>query len=75
MPYYRLYHFSRSRGIDRIEEIRAADDLKAVAIARQRERDSDVELWQAGRKLLRLERPAFGSAQTKGQDALNSAAG
>lgn len=75
MPYYRLYHFNRSSGIDRIEEIRAADDLKAAAIARRCERDGDVELWQAGRKLLRLERPTFGSAQTRGKDALNSAPG
>ena len=59
MPYYRLYRLNRSSGhIDRADEFEAADDVNAVAIARERERDTAVELWQEGRKVLRLEAPA-----------------
>jgi hypothetical protein len=59
MPYYRLYHLNRLSGhIDRVDEIDASDDVKAVAIAKERERDTAVELWQERRKVLRLEEPA-----------------
>jgi hypothetical protein len=76
MPYYRLYHLNRSSGhIDRVEEIDAVDDVKAVAIVRERERDSAVELWQEGRKVLRLEGPTCLSAPTEPQVFRNSLAG
>ena len=56
---YTLYHLNRSSGhIDRVEEIDAADDVRATMIARAAERDSAAELWHEGRKILRLERPA-----------------
>lgn len=55
MAYYRLYHLNRSSGhIDRAEELDAADDVEAVALAKARQRDTDVELWQERRKVHRL---------------------
>lgn len=58
MPYYRLYHLNRTSGhIDFTQDIDAADDVQAVAVARQAERPAAVELWQKGRKVLRLETP------------------
>jgi alpha-mannosidase len=58
VPYYRLYLLNRSSGhIDRVEEIDAADDVQAVAVARECERETAAELWQEGRKVLRLEVP------------------
>ena len=63
MPYYRLYHLNRSSGqIDRAEVIDAADDVRAIAIVRERRRDAAIELWQEGRKVLRLEGAAHVSA-------------
>jgi hypothetical protein len=59
MTYYRLYHLNRCSGhIERVEEIEAADDVEAVSIARDCERGAGVELWQEGRKVLRLEGPS-----------------
>lgn len=76
MPYYRLYHLNRSSGhIDRVEEIDAADDVKAVAIVQDRERDTAVELWQEGRKVLRLEGSTDRSAPTEAEPFRNAAAG
>jgi hypothetical protein len=76
MPYYRLYRLNRSSGhIDRVEEFDAADDVKAVAIVRERERDTAVELWQEGRKVLHLEGPADMSAPTESEEFRNAAAG
>lgn len=56
MPYYRLYHLNPASGhIDLAEEFDAVDDVQAVAIAKERERRTPVELWQENRKVLRLE--------------------
>jgi hypothetical protein len=75
LPYYRLYYLNRDSGhIDRAEEIDAADDVRAVAIVRERERDSAVELWQQARKVLRLEGSTDVSAQTDGAQLRNAAA-
>ena len=58
MPIYRLYSLNPHSGhIDWAEEIDAADDVEAVAIVRDRPRKSGVELWQEGRKVLRLDKP------------------
>lgn len=76
MPYYRLYHLNRSSGhIDRVEEIDAADDVEAVAIVQDRERDAAVELWQEGRKVLRLEGSTDKSARTEVEPFRNAVAG
>ncbi|HYI48439.1 MAG TPA: hypothetical protein VEX35_08250 [Allosphingosinicella sp.] len=76
MPYYRLYHLNRSSGhIDRAEEFDAADDVKAVAIVRERERDTPVELWQEGRKILQLDGPSDMSAPTEPEEFRSAAAG
>jgi hypothetical protein len=73
MPYYRLYHLNRSSGhIDRAEEIDAADDVRAIAIVRDRECDTAVELWQEGRKVLRLE-GSTGNFASTGPEAFRSA--
>lgn len=56
MAYYRLYHLDPFSGrIDRAEEIDAADDIEALALARASQREADVELWQEHRKVHRLE--------------------
>ena len=58
MPYYRLYNLNPHSGhIDWAEEIEAADDVEAVALVRDRPRRTAVELWQEGRKVLRLDKP------------------
>lgn len=58
MPYYRLYNLSPTSGhIDRVEEFEAADDVAAIALVREREREVAVELWQESRKLLHLPSP------------------
>jgi hypothetical protein len=76
MPNYRLYHLNPSSGhIDRVEEIDAADDVQAVAIAWERERETPVELWQEGRKVLRLARPTHPAAPTEPQAIRNAVTG
>ena len=76
MPYYRLYHLNRSSGhIDRVEEIDAADDVEAVAIVKDRERETAVELWQEGRKVLRLEGSTDKSALIEAEPFRNAVAG
>ena len=58
MPYYRLYSLHPHTGhIDWAEDFEAADDVEAVALVRDRPRKAAVELWQEGRKVLRLDRP------------------
>ena len=56
MAYYRLYSLNPHSGhIDWADEFEAADDVAAVARVRDAERKVPVELWQEGRKILRLE--------------------
>ena len=58
MPHYRLYFLNPHSGhIDWAEEIEAADDVEAVAIVRDVPRKAGIELWQEGRRVLRLEKP------------------
>ena len=58
MPHYRLYFLNPHSGhIDWAEEIEASDDVEAVAIVRDVPRKAGVELWQEGRRVLRLEKP------------------
>lgn len=75
MPYYRIYHFNRSNDhINRADEIEATDDVQAVAIARNSDRETAVEVWQEGRKVLRLEGPANISAPLAGRAAQQASA-
>lgn len=63
MTYYRLYHMNPKSGhIDWFEEFDASDDVLAVLEARERQVEKAIELWQEGRKVLRLEQPAEVSA-------------
>ena len=76
MPCYLLYHLNRSSGhIDRVEEIDAVDDVRAVAIVRKLERDGAVELWREGRKVLRLEGSTRPSVPTEPRPFRGSLAG
>ena len=76
MTYYRLYHLNRFSGhIDRVEEIDAADDVQAIALVKERERETAVELWQEGRKVLRLEGSTNMSELTERQAFRNAVAG
>ncbi len=76
MPYYRLYQFNGSSGpISLAEEIDAADDGEAVALVRKRERDTAVELWKEGRKVLRLAEPTDISARSEPEETQNAVPG
>ena len=56
MPYYRLYHLDQFTGhIVRAEELFAADDVAAIYDLQQRQSDHPLELWQQGRKVVRLD--------------------
>ena len=56
MPYYRLYHLDPHTGhINRAEEIFAADDVAAAHDLQQRNIDHPLELWDGGRKVVRLD--------------------
>jgi len=56
MPYYRLYHLDPHTGhIDRAEELFAADDVAAIHDLQQRNGTRPLELWQQGRKVVRLD--------------------
>jgi hypothetical protein len=55
MPDYRLYSLDPHSGhIDGVEEFHAATDDAAVDRARARAGTVPLELWQEGRKLLRV---------------------
>jgi hypothetical protein len=59
MPYYRLYFISpRSGGIQRFEEVEAADDLDAVRLAGERLGQEPMELWCRARRVKRFEAAA-----------------
>lgn len=70
MTCYRLYYLDPFSGhIDRLEEIEAADEAEAIALASALPREVAVELWHESHKLLRLERPANVSAPGKSSRA------
>lgn len=74
MPHYRLYHLDRHTGhIERAEEVFAADDVAAVHELQQRQSDHPLELWQQGRKVVRVdalpEVVSFAGLLTNGQDS------
>ena len=74
MPYDRPYDLNRDSGHrDQAEEIDAADDVRAVAIVRERDRDNGVESWRQTRKVLRLEGSTDLSARTDGAQLRNAA--
>lgn len=59
MPHYRLYRLNAHSGhIDRAEEFHAADDDLAIAHVQEMDRNSNLELWQEGRKVRRFDAPA-----------------
>jgi hypothetical protein len=56
MPFYRLYHLDSHTGhFNSAEEIYAADDVAAVHDLQHRQCDHPLELWQGGRKVVRLD--------------------
>ena len=56
MPWYRLYHLNLTSGhIEGAEEVYAADDVAAVHDLQHRQEDHPLELWQGGRKVVRLD--------------------
>ncbi|HKR25297.1 MAG TPA: hypothetical protein VJS15_08570 [Allosphingosinicella sp.] len=56
MPYYRLYHLDPYSGhITGAEEMFAADDVAAIHAIQQRQAEHPFELWQGGRKVVRLD--------------------
>ena len=50
MAYYRLYFMNRRGQIARVEELDAADDAKAIALA-DKEGPRPKELWCANRRV------------------------
>jgi len=73
MPFYRLYFLNRLTGhIDRAEDFDAADDVQAVALVRDIERETAVELWQERRKVLRLEGPSDVSQPSAPQEVFGN---
>ena len=62
MVYYRLYYFSpRTHGIVRFEELIAADDGAARALAESRQGEYALELWSGHRKVAQVEATDLGS--------------
>ncbi len=56
MPYYRLYHLDPHTGhINSAEEVAATDDVAAIHEIQQRQSGHPLELWQEGRKVVRLD--------------------
>ena len=56
MPHYRVYHLDPHSGhINHAEDLDAADDVAALADARQRQCDYPLELWQGARKVSRVD--------------------
>ena len=56
MPYYRLYHLDPHTGhIEGAEDFHAADDGTAILDLHGRQSDHPLELWQEGRKVVRLD--------------------
>ena len=56
MPYYRLYHLDQHSGhINHAEELFAGDDVAAAHDCQQRQTSHPLELWQGGRKVMRLD--------------------
>jgi hypothetical protein len=50
LPYYRLYHFQKG-SIRTFDELEAADDEEAMAIAKRLAVGELSELWQRGRQV------------------------
>ena len=56
MPDYRLYLLNRHSGhIDGVEEFHSADDVEAICLVGQKERDVSTELWCRSRKIARFD--------------------
>jgi hypothetical protein len=56
MPDYRLYLLNPHSGhIDGVEEFHSADDVEAICLSTQHDRDVPTELWCLGRKVARFD--------------------
>jgi hypothetical protein len=56
MPGYRLYLLDAYSGhINGVEELHSADDLGAIALVTEEQRDVPSELWCEGRKICRFD--------------------
>jgi hypothetical protein len=56
MPYYRLYHLDLHTGhINSAEEVHAPDDVAAIHSIQQGQSEHPLELWQEGRKVVRID--------------------
>ena len=64
MPAYRLYLLDRHSGhIEGVEEFHSADDVEAICLSTQKQRDVPAELWCGGQKIARLDaRPEAAAA-------------
>jgi hypothetical protein len=54
VPEYRAYILDRDGGIQSFEPLVCADDLAAIAKAKQQVDGHDIELWQGDRKVTTL---------------------
>ena len=58
MPEYRLYHLNLHSGhIDKVEELRACDDVEAICLVQNMDRQRTLELWREARKVRRFDGP------------------
>lgn len=64
MPDYRLYLLNMHNGhIDGVEEFHSADDVEAICLSTQKQRDVPAELWCSGQKIARFDaRPETAAA-------------
>ncbi|HTU11914.1 MAG TPA: hypothetical protein VMG08_13570 [Allosphingosinicella sp.] len=56
MPDYRLYLLNRHNGhIEGVEEFHSADDVEAICLVGQKQRDVPTELWCGRKKVARFD--------------------
>jgi hypothetical protein len=56
MPDYRLYFMDPHSGhIDRVEDFHSGDDVEASLLVQRRAAGVPMELWTAGRKVMRVD--------------------
>ena len=66
MPDYRLYLLDPHSGhINGVEEFHSADDIEAICLSSQREREVPSELWCGGRKITRFDSPPDAAAAVR----------
>lgn len=64
MPHYRLYLLNPHSGhIDGVDEFHSADDVEAICLTQQQDREVPTELWCGSYKVARFDaRPAQAAA-------------